>query len=133
MIGLQVAQHINSQLAASILLVLYLATAVILFPRELNFLKQADAPARGKFIILDALVQLCILAVLLPNVLSSKLSLELLILVVSAFTLLWVVAGVNIWQRYIYTYRMLSKTIEEQKTELLGLENQLKGEENRDG
>lgn len=118
----------GARLAASVLLVAYLATAAVLFSRELTFLAGVEQPQRGRFIAMDLVIQVCVLAVLLPNVILPKLNLVWLYVVVTAFTVLWIVAAINARSRYIYTTRILKDSMQESKRQLERLLKEKRGE-----
>lgn len=118
----------NARIAASVLLAAYLATAAVLLPRELNFLKSVDPARRKRFIIMDLLIQLSVLAVLLPNILLPKLNLTALFIVVAGFSLLWIVAAINARSRYIYTNKILKESMQESRKHLEQLVEQKRRE-----
>lgn len=95
------------QLAASVLLVLYLASALALLPRELSFLKGVEQPQRRVFQLQDLLLQLSMLLTLIPCMLTPRLPLAAMYTVLAGFIALW---GIALWSaasRYSYTYRIL--------------------------
>jgi hypothetical protein len=97
------------RLAALVLLAAYLVFALALFPREAQFLRGLEtARQRGHFIAQDLLLQLSVLALLLPLGLSRYPSRMLFATAFSAFGALWVVV---LWvgaSRYAYTWRLLN-------------------------
>lgn len=119
------------QLAALILLAVYCATALMLLPRELAFLRSVEPAARRLFIVQDALCQLCMLLVLLPCAIFPKLSRELLILVMVAFGGGWAAALWTAVSRYAYAYHVLLGPRKEQQQRLREIFDKLKQEEDR--
>lgn len=99
--------HGGMQLAALVLLLLYLLTAALLLPREATFLRGVQLPHRRLFIAQDVLMQLCILATLLPCVIFSRLGLAALYTVLVGFAGMWFTAIWAAVSRYSYTYRIL--------------------------
>jgi hypothetical protein len=95
------------QLAAGVMLLLYLAAVALLLPREMRFLRSAEPPYRQRFIFLDILLQACILLVLVPCLVSSRLNRMTLTLILSGFSGLWLVVLSLAYLRYVYTYRIL--------------------------
>ena len=108
----------NARIAASVLLAAYLATAAVLLPREVNFLAGVTQPLRGRFIAMDLIIQACVLAVLLPNIIVEQLNLVTLYIVLAGFTLLWIVTAINARSRYIYTNRILKDSMQETRQQL---------------
>lgn len=99
--------HGGMQLAALVLLALYGLTAALLSPREATFLRGVQLPHRRLFIVQDVLMQVCILATLLPCVLLSRLGLGALYTVLLGFAGMWFTAIWAAVSRYSYTYRIL--------------------------
>jgi hypothetical protein len=95
------------QLAAGVMLLIYVAVFAMLLPRELRFLRGTEQPYRRRFIFLDILLQVCILLVLVPCVVSPQLTPRLLLLILSGFSGLWLVVLALAYLRYVYTYRIL--------------------------
>jgi hypothetical protein len=95
------------QLAAGVMLLIYAAVALMLFPRELRFLRSAEAQYRIRFIVLDILLQVCILLVLVPCLITPQLSRQSLTLILCGFSGLWPVVLALAYLRYVYTYRIL--------------------------
>jgi hypothetical protein len=97
------------RLAALVILAAYLVFALALFPREAQFLRGLEtARQRAYFIVQDVLLQLCVLALLLPLGLSAYASRALFMTAFSAFIALWMVV---LWvgaSRYAYTWRLLN-------------------------
>ena len=106
------------QLAAAALLMLYLAAFLILLPREIAFLREVDTASRVHFIIIDVLLQVGILAVLMPCASRPQLSLTDVVVVLSGFALLWVVAIWMMFARRRYVYRLLKAAREESERRL---------------
>jgi hypothetical protein len=106
------------QIAALVVTVIYIASVMILLPREVQFIRGVESPWRQRFIIQDVLLTVCILLVLVPASLFRQLPLSLLILIVVAFTILWAVVLWTAVSRYVYTYRVLLKWKDESKKEL---------------
>jgi hypothetical protein len=98
------------QMSAWVMLGLYAALALLLMPRELRFLREAEGSYRLRFIVLDVLLQVCVLLVLVPCALVPRLTLPLLRLIFGGFTGLWVVIALMSYLRYVYTYRILAKS-----------------------
>jgi hypothetical protein len=96
------------QLAALALLMLYLAAAGMLLPREIAFLREVEPLPRVQFIVIDVLLQIGILTVLLPCATQPQLSLTAVVVVLSGFALLWVVAIWMVFARRRYVYRLLT-------------------------
>jgi hypothetical protein len=120
------------QLSAWLLLAVYTALALALLPRELRFLRDVEPRTRRKFLVLDVLLQICVLLILLPCGLVAKLTYPLFVLIFAGFTGLWIVIIIMSYQRYIYTYRMLAAVSQQhtqQTAELLrrGLEKHQHG------
>lgn len=95
------------QLAASILLAVYLATALVLLPRELAFLRGVEQPQRKRFLLQDGLLQLSILVTLIPCMCTPRLQLPAMYTVLCGFVALWAIALWAAVSRYSYTYRVL--------------------------
>jgi hypothetical protein len=122
-------QAAGARIAASVLLAAYLATAAILLPREMSFLAGVPQPQRGKFIAMDVVIQLCVLAVLLPSIVLERLNLVALIVVVAGFTVLWIVAAINARSRYIYTNKILKDSMQETRKQLERLVEEKRAED----
>lgn len=95
------------QLAALVLLALYALTAALLLPREAMFLRGVQQPYRRLFVAQDILMQVCILATLVPCVVLSRLGLAALYTVLLGFAGMWFTAIWAAVARYSYTYRIL--------------------------
>ncbi len=119
----------GARIAASVLLAVYLATAAILLPREMNFLASVSQPQRGKFIAMDVVIQLCVLAVLLPSIILERLTLASLYTIVAGFTVLWIVAAINVRSRYIYTNKILKDSMLETRKQLERLVEEKRAED----
>ncbi|MCH7472037.1 hypothetical protein IIA79_03690 [bacterium] len=127
------------KIAALVALVVYFAVVLVFYGREVRFLASVKAPRRRAFIVQNILIQLCILAVLLPCAAAPQPTPTLLKIVMTGFVSLWVV---TIWMsvsRYMYTYHVLLSTREEmtkikQKLEeiKLGIEQEEPEDEARD-
>jgi hypothetical protein len=117
------------QMAALVLLGVYFATAAVLLPRELAFLRGVDPPARRLFIVQDVLCQVSMLLVLLPCALYAKLTRELLAVVVAGFGGGWAAALWTAISRYAYTYHVLLGPRKEQQQRLREIFDKLKQEE----
>ena len=117
------------QISSWAMLVIYVALALLLLPRELKFLREAEPAFRSRFAALDIALQVCILLILIPCALVSKLTPKLLILIFSGFTGLWLVVAAMAYLRYVYTYKILARSTaqyNQQAAELLrrGLQGQ---------
>jgi hypothetical protein len=99
------------QVSAWVLLGIYAALALLLLPRELRFLRDAEPSYRRRFAALDIALQLCVLLVLLPCGLVPKLTPKLMVVILSGFSGLWLVILAMSYLRYIYTYRMLAQSV----------------------
>jgi hypothetical protein len=89
------------------MLAAYLGVTAVLSLRELRFLASIEPGARRLFAIQDILLQIAILGVLVPCALASGPSKPLFVLIMAAFTLLWIAA---LWagiSRSMYTYRLM--------------------------
>ncbi len=95
------------QLAASILLAVYLATGLLLLPREMAFLRGVEQPRRKLFLVQDLLLQLSILLTLIPCMCTQRLQLPAMYTVLAGFIALWAIALWAAISRYSYTYRVL--------------------------
>ena len=120
--------QLGMQQVALVLLVLYLAAAVVLLPRELVFLREVAQPRRSWFIVQDALLQLSILAVLVPSASAPRLDLTRMVIVLAGFTLLWIVA---IWMslaRQTYVHHLLREARRESEQQLQRVKQKLEDE-----
>jgi hypothetical protein len=113
MLAWMLAHASAMQLAAAALLMLYLAAVAILLPREIAFLREVEPATRAHFIIIDVLLQVGILTVLLPCATRPRLSLATVVVVLSGFALLWVVAIWMMFARRLYVYRLLKAARDE--------------------
>jgi hypothetical protein len=98
------------QLAAGVMLVVYIAAVFILLPRELRFLRSTEPEYRGRFIFLDFLLQFCILLVLVPCILSPQLNRKSMMMILSGFTGLWLTVGAIAYLRYVYTLKVILRS-----------------------
>jgi len=120
------------RLAALIMLALYAAVALMLVPRELTFLRGVEQPAyRRRFIWQDILIQVGILAVLLPSAILPTATIGGLVIIVAGFTLLWIAAIWAAFSRYSYTYRILLKLRDEDRHRLQEFVEQYQQEDHR--
>jgi len=122
------ASQLGMQQVALVLLVLYLAAAVVLLPRELAFLREVAQPRRTWFLVQDLLLQLSILAVLVPSASAAELDLRRMVVVLAGFTLLWIVA---IWMslaRQSYVHHLLREARRESEQQLQRIKEQLEDE-----
>jgi len=100
----------EARLAALAFLSVYLILGLVLLRREGQFLRSLKPGERWRYIVQDVLLQLCVLAILLPTVLSPTPQLWAFYLIFGAFLVLWAVV---IWvaaSRYSYTWRLLSQS-----------------------
>jgi len=111
----------GSQLAALIMLVAYTATALVILPREINFLRSVEQPEKGRFITLDVLIQVFMLLVLLPPAFSALNSLAGFVILGVGFVGLWVVVIWTAVARYRYVHRFLASQQDKLKQEFIGL------------
>jgi hypothetical protein len=95
------------QLAAWVMLFIYACLVMLILPREIRFLREAEPPFRRRFLLLDVLLQVFILLILVPCAIVTRLSPELMTLVLIGFSGLWVVVAFLSYLRYVYTYRIL--------------------------
>lgn len=95
------------RLGATMLLAMYIVLAVIFSQRELGFLAQLKPGEKRLFVTLDLLIQLSVLAILLPCILAPGASLPTLVTVMVGFGLLWIVVIWNGMARSMYTYRLM--------------------------
>ena len=98
---------VQMRVAAGILLAFYVGVAAAISFRELRFLGSVEPGQRRIFAAQDILLQLAILGVLLPCAIAPGPSKPLFVLIMSAFTLLWIAA---LWAgaaRSLYTYRLM--------------------------
>ena len=116
-------QTLTMQPVALVLLVVYAGAALIMLPREIQFLAGVPSPAKGQFITQDILLQASILLVLLPSALSPKLTVTGITLVLAGFSVLWVVVIWMVAARRIYVNRLLEESRRE-GAELLAELNQ---------
>jgi len=98
------------QPAAWVLLAVYGAVALVLLPRELQFLASVKGPQKASFIAQDILLQVCVLLVLVPSALSKSWSLVSVTLVMIGFTLLWIVAAWMAFSRRRYVNQLLEES-----------------------
>lgn len=103
------------RVAAGVMLALYVGLAAVLSARELRFLASVEPRQRRIFVLQDILVQLAILGVLVPCALAAAPSRAWMILVTSAFFLLWVAALWAVVSRSMYTYRLMLNARGEQR------------------
>jgi hypothetical protein len=103
------------RVAAGVMLALYVGIAAVLSARELRFLAGVEPRQRRTFIVQDLLVQLAILGVLVPCTLAPGPSRAWMILVTSAFFLLWVAALWAVVSRSMYTYKLMLNARGEQR------------------
>ena len=101
------------QPVALVLLAVYIATALILAPRELSFIRSVEQPLRRQFIVQDILLQICILAILVPSATVNHLTPVLMSVVMGGFTLLWLVA---VWMA-VARQRYINRILEESRRE----------------
>lgn len=119
----------QTRLAASLLLLAYVVAAVILLPRELNFLRSVAKPYRTKFLTLDILLQVSILLVLLPPMLAPLDDLNSWLVVGVGFFGLWVAVAWIAISRYVYTYRYLIQHHDQVKGKITKLQRQIDPED----
>ena len=98
------------QLSAVILLGLYLLLAIVIAPRELKFLREAEPSYRLKFVLLDIALQVCILLILVPCASVAKLTLPLFITIFAGFTGLLIVVLTMGYLRHIYAFKILAES-----------------------
>lgn len=108
-----VEQTLQMQPVALVMLALYVATALILLPRELSFIRSVPPPTRRQFILQDVVLQAGILAVLVPSAVASRLTPAAMSVVVGGFTLLWLVA---VWMA-VSRQRYISRLLEDSRRE----------------
>ena len=99
----------EARLAALSFLAVYVVLALLLLRREGQFLRSLKPGERWRYVMQDVLLQLCVLAILLPPVLSPEPRLWAFYLIFGAFLALWAIV---IWvaaSRYSYTWRLLSQ------------------------
>lgn len=97
------------RLAALVFVSIYILVALALLRREVTFLRSLQPRERARFIVQDVLLQLSVLAILLPPVLSPKPRLWVFYLIFGAFAVLWVTVVWVAVSRYSYTWRLLSQ------------------------
>jgi phosphatidylglycerophosphate synthase len=97
----------QARLGAGILLALYVGLAAVFAGRELRFLAGVEKAERRLFAVQDILIQLALLGVLLPCVLAAAPNRQVIVVILVAFTLLWIVALWTVISRYMYTYRLM--------------------------
>lgn len=126
-------------IAASLLLLIYLAALAVLAPREINFISGVPRPQRTTFIAQDVLLQLCILMVLVPALLLPSLnSLSTarlaLIVVITGFGLLWLTVIWMVFARQRYIHQLLRDATRDSREHLDQLRSQLdqQQEDNRE-
>jgi len=125
-------------LAASLLLLIYLAALAILAPRELSFLSSVPRAQRAAFIAQDIILQLCILMVLVPSLLlagldslaSTRLA---LIVVVSGFALLWLTVIWMAYARQRYVHQLLRDATQESREHLEQIKSKLEQKQEENG
>ena len=99
---------VHGRLVAGVMLAVYAAVAAIISGREVRFLAGVEPPRQRRlFILQDVAVQLGIIGVLLPCALTQHLNKQLLVVILSAFTLLWIAALWALVNRSVYTYRLM--------------------------
>lgn len=123
------ANSLAMQPVALIFLVLYLAAVAILTPRELVFLREAPPPRRSWFIVQDVLLQISIMAVLVPCASTAELTLTRIVIVVGGFTVLWIVTVWMVVARQQYVHHLLREARREGERQLRSLSEQLKDEQ----
>lgn len=119
------ASSLGMQQVALLLLVFYLASAAILLPREAAFLRAVEQPRRTSFVVQDVLLQLSILAVLVPCASAAELDLARVTIVLAGFTLLWIVAIWMVWARQSYVQHLLREARRDSEQQLKRIKQQL--------
>lgn len=120
--------QLGMQQVALVLLVLYFAAAAVLLPRELVFLREVELPRRNWFLVQDLMLQLSILAVLVPSASAPQLDLTRMVIVLAGFTMLWIVA---IWMslaRQSYVHHLLREARRESEQQLQRVRQKLEDE-----
>ncbi|MCB1221788.1 MAG: hypothetical protein H7A35_08000 [Planctomycetales bacterium] len=128
--SLQVTVY-EGRIPAMILLAVYLAAVVVLFPREMKFLREVqNATTRRIFIVQDIFIQVCILGVLVPAILMKGVNEQndklLGLLLILSMTGLWLCVIWAGWSRYIYTCRILSEGSKRSAEELRRIQELLR-------
>jgi hypothetical protein len=125
-------------IASSLLLLIYLAALAILAPRELSFINSIPRGRRAAFIAQDVILQLCILMVLVPSLLLTRLdslsSTRLaLITVVTGFALLWLTVIWMVYARQRYVHQLLRDATRESREHLEQLKSKLEQYQEENG
>jgi hypothetical protein len=125
-------------IASSLLLLIYLAALAILAPRELSFISSIPRGQRAAFIAQDVILQLCILMVLVPSLLLTRLdslsSTRLaLITVVTGFALLWLTVIWMVYARQRYVHQLLRDATRESREHLEQLKSKLEENQEENG
>jgi hypothetical protein len=125
-------------IASSLLLLIYLAALAILAPRELSFISSISRGQRAAFIAQDVILQLCILMVLVPSLLLTRLdslsSTRLaLITVVTGFALLWLTVIWMVYARQRYVHQLLRDATRESREHLEQLKSKLEENQEENG
>jgi hypothetical protein len=132
------AEGAAMSIAALLMLLVYVAVAAILTPRELTFLSSVAQPQRGFFIAQDVILQVCILLVLVPAVLyprfvSQPAAYIALIVIIVGFTLLWITIVWMVVGRQRYIHQILREATRESREQLARLSSQLNKEQEENG